>query len=275
MEKEKIKNEVLGKVGKNRDITLSYKIVKRKNDEGYEEKAVVLFFKEKNVEKELADDLSSNNFCTLLYNKQLNSYALVFYLGINKIFVQISSEIYTKLQNLLDKVKKENKEAYFSIQLTFQVQEIQYTLVDTSLRYNILKQSRERLTNEEDKRLTKIYAAIQNNKDEKIRKMFDDITKSILPDSRFERSKTYTLDDLEKLFEKELKEYEEHLKQQQEDYEQKKQKALVEAKRTGKEIIIQRIGAYCGNEGKEEGMVVVYEVATPDGRVIEKAYPTY
>jgi len=49
--------------------------------------------------------------------------------------------------------------------------------------------------------------------------------------------------------------------------------AIEKAKKFNKEVYIRRVGFY---EGKgEEGMVVIWEVATPDGKIIKKHIPTY
>ena len=61
-------------------------------------------------------------------------------------------------------------------------------------------------------------------------------------------------------------------------YEEQKSKAIEEAKKTGKDVIIRKIAMYDGDDefpNEELGIVNVYEVATPDGRIIEKSVPSY
>jgi hypothetical protein len=76
-------------------------------------------------------------------------------------------------------------------------------------------------------------------------------------------------------------------------FEEKVKKAIEEAKRTGKEVFIEKIGGYDGDdpaevrfhgtpeiirefeEGEGLGWVDIYLVATPEGKVIEKHVPNY
>jgi len=55
--------------------------------------------------------------------------------------------------------------------------------------------------------------------------------------------------------------------------ERENNEAIEKAKKLNKEVYIRKIGNYEG-EG-EEGLVIIWEVATPDGRIIEKHIPTY
>jgi len=53
-------------------------------------------------------------------------------------------------------------------------------------------------------------------------------------------------------------------------------KALAEARRTGKKVIVRKIGSYDSDpSAAETGIINVYEVATPDGEIIEEETPTY
>jgi hypothetical protein len=57
-----------------------------------------------------------------------------------------------------------------------------------------------------------------------------------------------------------------------------RRKALEEAKKTGKKVIVRKIGGYDGDAvypGRELGWINIYEVAYPDGRIVEEEQPTY
>jgi len=55
--------------------------------------------------------------------------------------------------------------------------------------------------------------------------------------------------------------------------ERENREAIEKAKKLNKEVYIRKIGVYEG-EG-DEGLIVIWEVATPDGKIIEKHIPTY
>jgi len=57
--------------------------------------------------------------------------------------------------------------------------------------------------------------------------------------------------------------------------EQENARAIAEARRTGKAVYIRVVGHYEGNDDEEEGLVEVWEVATPDGKVVCKDIPTH
>ncbi|HDM35652.1 MAG TPA: hypothetical protein ENG09_00160 [Candidatus Syntrophoarchaeum butanivorans] len=62
------------------------------------------------------------------------------------------------------------------------------------------------------------------------------------------------------------------------ELQEKREKALKEAKASGKEVAIACVGGYDGDEeypGRELGWVAIWEVATPDGRIITKESPSY
>lgn len=103
---------------------------------------------------------------------------------------------------------------------------------------------------------------------------------------KHEVGEVLSLSDLEKEFSKALKkevEFERNKAKQsveeQRRYKRRVERALDEAHRTGKDVIIRVIGGYNGDavEGREdvEGWVEVCEVATPDGRIVVKEYPSY
>jgi len=81
---------------------------------------------------------------------------------------------------------------------------------------------------------------------------------------------------------KELKEKDAKLKKEEEKKErelkEKQKNAIKKAKQTGEEVYIRTIGGYDGDEVNPErgmGWVNIIEVATPDGRIIEKEDPCY
>jgi len=89
--------------------------------------------------------------------------------------------------------------------------------------------------------------------------------------------------------EEEERQRQEEARKKKEELEKRRQEALRKAKETGEEVVIRRLGMFDGDDPSnyellreygldpysECGAVVVYEVATPDGKIIEKAYPTY
>lgn len=62
------------------------------------------------------------------------------------------------------------------------------------------------------------------------------------------------------------------------DLETKKNEALAEAKRTGKNVYVRTVGSYDGDvrhPGQELGMVYIHEMATPKGTLIESEQACY
>jgi len=270
------------KVGKNRDITLRVE-VEEYQDDGYIAKKIVLNFVERGIQRTLADYVSEydNKRCVLYVDVRKNEYFVLFYVDKAKIKVLINKEIYDTLDVLYNKIYEENRQKFFeNVKLYFEAQKTEYLAADESFVETFLVENRE-LNKDEQKRFNKIYNALKKNKDIKIQMLASTLNR-ISADKRFELGKKYTLEEVEKAFEKELKEYDEYLKQKEEEkrkkeeeYEQKKQQAIEEAKKIGKEVIIRKVGVYEKNEKDEEGLVIVYEVATPAGKVVEQHRPTY
>lgn len=270
------------KVGKNRDITLRVE-VEEYQDDGYIAKKIVLNFVERCIQRTLADYVSEydNKRCVLYVDVRKNEYFVLFYVDKAKIKVLINKEIYDTLDVLYNKIYEENRQKFFeNVKLYFEAQKTEYLAADESFFETFLVENRE-LNKDEQKRFNKIYNALKKNKDIKIQMLASTLNR-ISADKRFELGKKYTLEEVEKAFEKELKEYDEYLKQKEEEkrkkeeeYEQKKQQAIEEAKKIGKEVIIRKVGVYEKNEKDEEGLVIVYEVATPAGKVVEQHRPTY
>jgi len=78
--------------------------------------------------------------------------------------------------------------------------------------------------------------------------------------------------------EKDKMEEERRKKAEQEKIEEMRRKALEEAKKTGKKVIVRKIGGYDGDAaypGRELGWINIYEVAYPDGRIVKEEQPTY
>jgi len=270
------------KVGKNRDITLRVE-VEEYQDDGYIAKKIVLNFVERCIQRTLADYVSEydNKRCVLYVDVRKNEYFVLFYVDKAKIKVLINKEIYDTLDVLYNKIYEENRQKFFeNVKLYFEAQKTEYLAADESFFETFLVENRE-LNKDEQKRFNKIYNALKKNKDIKIQMLASTLNR-ISADKRFELGKKYTLEEVEKAFEKELKEYDEYLKQKEEEkrkkeeeYEQKKQQAIEEAKKIGKEVIIRKVGVYEKNEKDEEGLVIVYEVATQNGKVVEQHRPTY
>jgi len=213
------------------------------------------------------------------------------------IHITISEEDYKKLENLEKEIENKNKEIYKqfleSIPLRFVVRKENLRLLDMYYEAKVFIPNRE-LTEEEEEKYEKLKKAVEK---------FAETGKWHLDgyiDAReYEEGQEFTLEQLEQMFKKEIeahenriREIQEEKKRKQEEYERKKRKALEEAKKTGKEIVIRKVGMFdgddpsnsdllwdCGlggyNEGSDYGLVIVYEVATPKGEIIEKGFPSY
>jgi len=59
------------------------------------------------------------------------------------------------------------------------------------------------------------------------------------------------------------------------EQERQNAEAIEEARRTGKAVYIRKVGFYEGNDEDEEGLVQVWEVAMPDGKIVRKDIPTH
>ena len=208
-------------------------------------------------------------------------------------YITITKEDYEKIQNIQKEIEKYNKEEYEktlrSIPLRFKKQEKCFTLLDYDYEVTVFVPNRE-LLHEERERYNKILNVVKEVDNKNYHDGFLDATKY--------KKEEATIDELEQFFVKQIQKYEELIKKEQEErkkreeeYKKKVQEALEEAKRTGEEVIIRKVGVFDGDacdveteflkssyglSGQQElGAVVVYEVATPDGRIIEKASPCY
>jgi len=116
------------------------------------------------------------------------------------------------------------------------------------------------------------------------------------------KGRVLTLEEVEKLFAEELEKGKEILRKEkierekkEKELEEKRKKAIEEAKRTGKEVVIRTVYAFDGENpdpddrmlfgnlirelkrkyGDELGIIEIVEVATPDGKIIEKPIPSF
>jgi len=212
------------------------------------------------------------------------------------IYITISEEDWKKLVDLQEEIRKKNRQLHRelleSIPLRFIVREESLRLLDMYYTAKVFMPNREMLE-EEEKKYEKLKEAVKKfNKDKWHLDEYIDA-------KEYEEGKEFTLEQLEEMFREEIEQYEKHTaereekrRKKQEEYERRKKEALEEAKRTGKEVTIRRVGMFDGddpsnnemlrayglggyNEGSDYGLVIVWEVATPDGRIIEKADPCY
>jgi len=79
-------------------------------------------------------------------------------------------------------------------------------------------------------------------------------------------------------FERLRKEAKEKKRKKEEELEKLRSEKLEEARRTGRNVRIRSLGGFDGDElfpGRELGWVNVYEVATPEGKIVKEEEPTY
>jgi len=239
----------------------------------------------------------------LQYFPRKNYYTIHFYNTKNNLFgrkgdiyITISEEDWKKLAELEEEIRKKNEELYQqflkSIPLKFIVRKENLRLLDMYYTAKVFIPNRE-MTKEEKERYEKLKKAVEKFNRNKWH------LDGYIDAEVYKEEQEFTFEQLEEMFREEIEQYENYLKEieerkrkKQEEYERKKKEALEEAKRTGKEVIIRKVGMFDGDdpaneellkayglggydEGNEYGIVIVWEVATPDGKVVEKATPCY
>ncbi|MCD6381866.1 MAG: hypothetical protein J7L43_02720 [Candidatus Aenigmarchaeota archaeon] len=197
------------------------------------------------------------------------------------VYFVISEEDYKMLQQLKREIndfnKAELKRRNGEIKLKFTVRNEKLRLLDMyyDAKVFVPSKSMNSMTEEERKRYDKLLRAVKKFNGNKWH------LDGYIDASEYEEGREFSLDDLEKMFSEELKKYDEHLRkieEKKQELQRKKEEALKKAKETGKEVYIRIVDGYDGDEvypGRDYGWVNVWEVATPDGRIIYKDDPTY
>ena len=113
----------------------------------------------------------------------------------------------------------------------------------------------------------------------------------------------YTLEEIEEYYrediekaEEEKRKWEEEKRRKEEELEKKREEALSKAKETGREVLIRPVGEFNGDAptredwmfyediiketyrryGRRElGIVTIYEIATPEGKIVYRGIPSF
>jgi len=213
-----------------------------------------------------------------------NDHKIKKHLGINnkgEILFVVDKDTYDMLSNIEKEVQHENElrleEAKSRVPLKFIVKTLNLRLLDMyyDAKVFVPNKTESAMTVEEKTRYNRLLNAVKEFNNDKYH------LDGYIDAREYEEGQEFTLSDLENMFKPELQKYNELEREREErkkELERKRQEAIEEAKRTGKEVYIRIVDGYDGDEvypGRDYGWVNVWEVATPDGKIIYKDEPTY